>query len=204
MIISSIVKIVVATTNEGKLRELCELLDNSRFELLSLKQFDVNEVSETGATFAENADRKASGYAGQTGYWTLADDSGLEVKALGGAPGVRSARYLGEDSSDSENVEKVLQEVAQTKDKQRLARFACAISVSDPNGNVRFRAEGFCDGSLSNQPRGTNGFGYDPIFIPDGYRKTFGELDSALKQRLSHRAIAFKKIIEFLPFIPDS
>ncbi len=188
-------QLLVATTNEGKVKEIQKLLSKTPVELLSLNLFDVGEVNETGATFAENSELKARSYAQKTGHWTLADDSGLEVRALGGAPGVISARYAGVGASDSENVAKLLSELAEVSDTHRLARFVCSISVSDKFGNIHFKSEGICSGTISFSPRGDNGFGYDPIFIPEGFEKTFAELDDSIKQRLSHRAMALKKII---------
>ena len=195
-------EIIIATSNSGKVKELRELLDNIPVSLVGLNKFIVEDVEETGATFQENADLKATLYAKQTSGWTIADDSGLEVFALNGAPGVWSARYSGIGSSDQENYEKLLTELAQTGDKQRLARFVCTVSISNPRGEIQFRSQGFCNGSISHGPKGSNGFGYDPVFIPEGFYKTFGELDEAVKHKLSHRAKALKKIIEYLRDIP--
>ena len=149
-------------------------------------------------TFAENATLKAESYAVQTGFWTLSDDSGLEVEALGGAPGVFSARYAGENASDQAGIAKLLEELNRTNDKFRAARFICAMAVSDESGREKFLAEGICDGKIAFQPHGTNGFGYDPIFIPNGFEQTFGELSSTIKGKISHRARAIAKIIRFL------
>lgn len=197
-------KILLATTNDGKVKEFKKMLGELPFELLSLKDFSVREVEETGATFKENSTLKASEYALQTNCWTLADDSGLEVSALDNAPGVYSARYAGQQASDLANTEKLLAELSQTKDKQRLARFVCSISISSDSGEIRFSASGVCHGEISRYPKGTNGFGYDPVFIPKGFEKTFGELDDSEKRKISHRSKAMKQVITFLSAFPSS
>ncbi len=134
----------------------------------------------------------------QTGFWSLADDSGLEVEALGGAPGVFSARYAGENATDREKIAKLLHELNETQDRRRLARFVCAMAISDEKGEIKFLTEGICNGKIALSPSGTNGFGYDPIFIPDDFEQTFGELSDEIKQKISHRARATEKIIPFL------
>jgi len=192
-------QLLVATNNAGKIRELRELLDGLPVELFGLDDFaNVFDVEETGATFTENAILKANSYALQTGFWALSDDSGLEVEALGAAPGVFSARYAGENASDAERIEKLLDELAKTGDQSRRARFVCAMTVADEKGKIRFLAEGICEGKIAFTPQGTNGFGYDPIFVPEGFEQTFGELSSTVKGEISHRARAIKKIIRFL------
>ena len=192
-------KLVVGTNNAGKIRELNELLTDLPVEIFGLSRFEnVSDVEETGATFAENAILKANSYALQTGFWALSDDSGLEVEALGGAPGVFSARYAGENAGDEERIAKLLGELAATRDEARRAKFVCAMAVADEKGEIKFLAEGICEGSIAQQPRGANGFGYDPIFVPDGYTETFGELSSTVKREISHRARAIQKIIRFL------
>lgn len=165
--------------------------------LRDLNEFPgVSEVEETGATFAENAILKAKGYAAQTGFWTLADDSGLEVEVLGGAPGVFSARYAGENATDADKIAKLLGELRGANNMR--ARFACAMAISDETGEIKFLSEGVCDGKITVTPRGINGFGYDPIFVPDGFDETFGELSGDVKQQISHRARAMEKIIQYL------
>lgn len=192
-------KIVAATSNKGKIRELEDLLKDSDIQVLGLDSFAaVAEPDETGATFADNAALKASFYALHTGCWALADDSGLMVDALGGAPGVMSARYGGPDASDADRIEKLLRELAETEDNSRTARFACAIAVADPDGRVRLKGEGFCEGKIATRPVGTEGFGYDPVFVPDGYTRSFGELELDVKRAISHRARAIAKIIPHL------
>jgi len=192
-------QILIATKNSGKIKELKELLADLPIKLLSLKDFpDVAEVEETGATFAENAALKARGYALQTGVFALADDSGLEVAALGGAPGIFSARYAGENVSDETRIEKLLEETNQTQNENRAARFVCAMSIADRNGEIIYTAEAFCEGTIAFKQRGLNGFGYDPVFIPSGFDKTLGELSASIKRKISHRARASIKIIRYL------
>jgi XTP/dITP diphosphohydrolase len=192
-------KLLVATNNAGKIRELNEYLMDLPIELFGLSAFEnVSDVEETGATFAENAILKARSYARQTGFWALSDDSGLEVEALNGAPGVFSARYAGENAGDAERIEKLLDELAETGDESRRARFVCVIAIADETGEIKFLAEGVCEGKIALKPRGANGFGYDPIFIPAGFEQTFGELSSTVKGEISHRERAIKKIIRFL------
>lgn len=190
-------QLLAATGNAGKIRELKEILADFPIALRDLGEFfGISEVEETGATFEENAILKAKGYAVQTGLWTLADDSGLEVATLGGAPGVYSARYAGKNAGDKEKIAKLLSELGDNNN--RRARFVCAMAIADETGDIKFLAEGICDGKISVNPSGTNGFGYDPIFIPDGFDKTFGELSGDVKQKISHRGRAMKKIIQYL------
>jgi XTP/dITP diphosphohydrolase len=192
-------KLVVATGNIGKIKELNEFLIDLPVKLYGLNDFtNISDVEETGLTFAENAILKAESYAVQTGFWTLSDDSGLEVKALGSAPGIFSARYAGENASDQDRIKKLLEELNRTNDEVRAARFICAMAIADENGQKRFLAEGICNGKIALQPHGTNGFGYDPIFVPNGFEQTFGELSSTIKGKISHRALAIAKIIRFL------
>lgn len=192
-------EILMATGNKGKVREFEELLANLNLSFRSLSDFpNVNEVIETGKTFAQNARLKAQGYNKQTGLPTLADDSGLEVAALDNAPGIFSARFGGNGLSDRQRVEKVLLELEKTPDHERRARFVCVIAVADENGKIVYEATGICDGRISLKPLGINGFGYDSIFIPDGFEKTFGELSMAVKHKISHRAQAANQIMRFL------
>jgi XTP/dITP diphosphohydrolase len=184
-------ELVIATRNPGKLIEVRELLRDLPLPLKSLLEFpQTGEVEETGATFAENASIKASAYALQTGRWTLSDDSGLVVDALQGAPGIYSARYAGPQASDRERLELLLSELAATGDKERRARFVCAVSISDAQGSIRNVAEGVCEGRIANHPKGEGGFGYDPVFIP--------ELSSEVKASISHRARALARTRSFL------
>ncbi len=191
--------ILAATKNIGKVKELKMLLADLPLQLRSLNEFsNVVDVEETGASFTENAVLKAKSYAVQTGLLALADDSGLEVSALGGAPGIFSARYGGENSGDAEKITKLLEELNKTRDKKRQARFVCAMAISDDKGEIKFIAEGICDGTIASTPSGIYGFGYDPVFIPEGFEQTFGEISSEIKMKISHRARAIKKIIRFL------
>lgn len=192
-------KILIASGNAGKVREFAELLKDLPIEICGLKDFhNIKEVAETGVSFEENAKLKAAGYALQTGLWTLADDSGLEVEALGNAPGVFSARYGGETASNAEKIEKLLAELEKTGDCERKARFVCAIALATPDGEIICLEIGMCEGLISDKPQGNKGFGYDPIFVPENFRKTFGELPENIKQEISHRGRATRKIIRFL------
>ncbi len=190
-------EILIATRNAGKIKELEELLAAMPFRLRGLDSFsNVFDPEETGVTFAENAVLKAKSYALQTKLLSIADDSGLQVEALNGAPGVFSARYAGENAGDQERIEKLLQELS--NNQKRRARFVCVMAVADEKGDVKFIEEGVCSGTIALSARGAHGFGYDPIFIPDGFSKTFGELSSGIKQQISHRGRAVSKIIQQL------
>lgn len=192
-------QILVGTKNAGKVGELRNLLADVPVELHSLDEFEnVVEPEETGETFADNAVLKAVYYSEKTGLSAIADDSGLEVSALNGAPGVYSARYAGKDSSNAEKIAKLLEELENSESDDRSARFVCVIVLTNEKGEIIFQAEGVCDGKIADESRGENGFGYDPIFIPDGFDETFGELSSEVKSKLSHRGKAIAKIIRFL------
>ncbi len=190
-------ELLIATKNKGKISEICEKLSRLQIKLKNLSDFpNLEEPAETGESFSENAILKAKSYALQTGLWSLADDSGLEVESLGGKPGIFSARYAGEKASDEENIRKLLHELEGVEN--RKARFVCVMALCNEKGKIKFLAEGVCSGIITSEPRGNNGFGYDPIFIPDGFESTFGELSVEIKQQISHRAEALKKIISFL------
>lgn len=192
-------RLLIATKNPGKVEELSTLLSDAAVDVMALTDFpDIREVEETGRTFTENAQLKAAGYAAQTGLTALADDSGLEVLALGGRPGVLSARYGPEGSGFDEKMRQILHELAKAGGEDRRARFVCSMSIADARGEILATADGLCNGRIADAPRGTGGFGYDPIFIPDGFDRTFGELSSEIKQEISHRALAFREIIPFL------
>ena len=192
-------ELLIATGNKGKVAELRSLLAGLTLGLRNLAEFpSAREVEETGQTFADNAALKARGYALQTGLWTLADDSGLEVDALGGAPGVFSARYGGEGLNDADRVELLLAELSKVTAKDRHARFVCVIAIADPLGQVLNLSTGTCEGQIVHAPRGTHGFGYDPVFLPDGFEQTFGELPAEIKHDISHRARALKAARSFL------
>lgn len=192
-------ELLVATTNRGKIVELRSLLSSLSLPLRSLDEFpEVEDVAETGATFAENAILKARGYATQTHLWTLADDSGLEVDALGGAPGVYSARYGGDGLTDADRVQRLLEALSQSGDADRIARFVCVIAIADPLGEILNLSTGICEGTIAHAPRGANGFGYDPVFVPEGYEQSFGELTADIKEIISHRARALSAARAFL------
>jgi len=190
-------RLVIATHNKGKTAEIKTLLGDVGWTLLSLDQFEnVGEAAEDADTYSGNAAAKASYYARMTGEWVLADDSGLEVQALAGAPGLFSARYAGPNASDSQRRLKLLTELTGVND--RRARFVCSAAIADSNGNIVKTAEGICEGVISTNARGDSGFGYDPIFIPSGYDLTFGELSDRIKNQLSHRAKAIRGLLNFL------
>lgn len=180
--------LVVATGNPGKLREMQLYLADLDVEL-RLKP-EALEVEETGATFMENACLKASEVAKATGEWALADDSGLEVDALKGAPGVYSARY---GSTDGDRIARLLRELGDTTN--RGAQFVCAIALSRPDGTIALHVEANCRGKILHEPRGTNGFGYDPIFYVPEKQQTFAEMTPEIKRSLSHRGRAFQALL---------
>lgn len=191
-------RLIIATGNSGKLAEFQKLFFDLPLAVGGLDEFDLTgDIEETGNSFSENADLKASGYSATIGEWTLADDSGLEVSALAGRPGIFSARYGGSISTAERN-EKLLNELNEIDTSDRSARFVCAISISDPSGRIVKRAEGICGGNIALESRGSSGFGYDPIFVPDGFDRTFGELSSEIKQKISHRAKASVIILRYL------
>jgi XTP/dITP diphosphohydrolase len=192
-------RLLIATRNRGKLQEIKVLLEGLPLELCDLNSFPViGSIAETGNTFAENASLKATGYAAQAVVMTLADDSGLEVEALYGAPGVLSARYAGEGASDSQRVDKLLSELEKIDAGNRAARFISVVAISDSSGTILNVSSGVCNGAIAAAPRGTNGFGYDPIFVPTGFDKTFAELTPLEKNQISHRALALRGATEFL------
>lgn len=183
--------IVVATGNRGKLEELSTLLGPLGVEIKSLADYPrVPEVVEDGETFAENAVKKAREVAGATGEIALADDSGLEVDCLGGAPGVYSARFAGEDKDDRENNKKLLRLLEGVPAEKRGAQFRCVVALAVPGGGV-YTAEGVCRGVIGTMPEGQGGFGYDPLFIVPERGKTFAQLDMEAKNAVSHRGRAF-------------
>lgn len=191
-------ELVVATSNQNKVREIGKMLDGLGISVLSLQYFPEVEVPpETGKTFAENACSKALAVARATGRLTLADDSGLDVDALGGEPGVMSNRYAGEGASDQEKIEKVLRLMQEVPEGRRQARFRCAMALARPGGEVKM-VEGVCQGRLAHAPRGSHGFGYDPIFIPDGLDCTMAELPMEEKNKISHRGRALLQAAEVL------
>src|SRR5256714_2821662 len=191
--------LLIATRNRGKLQEIKDLLEDLPFNIVDLSQYpSIETVEESGDTFADNASLKASGYARQAAVLTLADDSGLIVDALDGAPGVHSARYAGEGASDGERTEKLLRALAEVPPSQRGARFVSVIAIAQNEGKIVNMSFGECKGAISREPRGYGGFGYDPIFIPEGFTLTFAQLEAAEKNRISHRARALSKVAGFL------
>lgn len=187
--------LLLATSNPGKRREFVHLLPPG-ITVRTLDQVEVTLPPETGVTFAENAALKAVAGSRQSGLLTLADDSGLEVAALGGAPGVRSARYAGEPPSDERNRVALLAALALEPDASRRARFVCAVCLAR-DGSILATAEGTCLGEIATVPAGANGFGYDPVFrLPDG--RTMAELTDHEKNTLSHRARAYREILPAL------
>ena len=179
---------VVATGNPGKLREMQKYLADTSWEL-QLKPPEL-EIAETGDTFAENARLKASGVALATGKWAIADDSGLQVDALDGAPGIYSARY---GKTDAERIERLLFELG--NELNRSAQFVCAIAIAHPDGTIALEVEGICHGQILRQGRGKGGFGYDPIFYLPAQELTFAEMTPEVKRRYSHRGKAFELLI---------
>jgi XTP/dITP diphosphohydrolase len=192
-------ELLIATGNKGKVAEFRSLLASLPLRLRSLAEFpEVVEVEETGLTFSDNAVLKASAYAKETGLWTLADDSGLEVDSLGGAPGIFSARYGGAGADDARRTERLLKELSQYAGQERRARFICVIAIADPLGRIVNISTGKCEGLIADAPRGANGFGYDPVFVPQGFNQTFGELSPEIKQGISHRSLALQEALAFL------
>lgn len=195
-------RLVVATTNLGKLKEIESILSSLGLEIVSVGAYPgLPEVEEDGDTFEDNAVKKARLTAEATGEVVLADDSGLEVEHLAGAPGVHSARFAGEPKSDAANNAKLLKLLEGVPEKRRRARFRCVIAVAVPGGPV-LTAEGTCEGYILNELRGTGGFGYDPLFFLPEFGKTFAELPPEVKNKVSHRGAALagirEKLAEFL------
>jgi XTP/dITP diphosphohydrolase len=198
-------RLVIATYNRGKLHELKHLLAGLPLELLDLSAFaSIRPVAETGATFIENAALKATGYASQIHLFTLADDSGLEVDVLNGSPGVLSARYPHPGASDTDRIQRILADLADVPGPKRTARFVSVIAIADQSGRIVDSSVGTCEGRISSAPVGSNGFGYDPIFVPHGFDETFGELPVEVKNRISHRALALDKARVFLRSLTTS
>lgn len=189
--------LVLGTNNAKKLVELRLLLPEDKIQLTSLAEIPGSiDVEETGDTFTANAALKATEQAKHLGRWVLAEDSGLSVDALKGAPGVYSARYAGQHGDDEANNDKLLTELADVPTEKRGAAFNCYLCLSDPEGNVRLEERGICRGRIAQQRSGGAGFGYDPLFIIREYHQTFGELDLVVKRAISHRSRALRA---FLP-----
>ncbi|RJQ55804.1 MAG: XTP/dITP diphosphatase [Actinobacteria bacterium] len=187
-------KVVLATKNRGKIAELREILAGSGLEVLSGEEVELPHVEETGSTFEENALRKASVTASALGMAAIADDSGLVVDVLGGEPGVRSARYAGDDAGDEENIAKLLSNLAGVPPEERTARFVCAAAYVESGDGESLLALGSCEGRILSEPRGEGGFGYDPVFLPEGYDLAMAELPPETKNAISHRGKAFRKL----------
>jgi XTP/dITP diphosphohydrolase len=190
--------LVLGTRNPGKVKEITTILADCGWSFCSLEEFEnVASAEENGETYSENAIAKARFYASATGLWALADDSGLEVEALGGAPGVFSARYAGENATDADRRTLLLSELAKTGTTDRRARFVAVVAIANAGGELLNVSEGVCEGTIALGPRGDGGFGYDPLFIPNGYDQTFAELPEIIKNRISHRALALMKTKHF-------
>lgn len=188
--------LVLGTHNKKKRRELEDLLQRSPFTVRTLDDFpSALEVEETGSTFAANALLKASVQARHLGQWVLGEDSGLAVDALGGAPGVYSARFSGDGATDESNNRLLLEKLAQVPLAQRTAHYVCQMTLSDPSGNQRADCEEYCRGRILLTEAGSGGFGYDPLFEIVEYHRTFGELSPAVKSVLSHRARAMRRFV---------
>lgn len=187
--------LVLGTTNRKKGGELAVLLASVGLEILTLADFDdVVDVEETGKTFAANAALKATGQARHLNCWVLGEDSGLIVDALDGAPGVFSARYSGSGATDASNNARLLADLGDTPLEKRTAHYACHMTLSDPAGRVVAETEGTCRGRILFEPRGTGGFGYDPLFELVEYHRTFGQLGATVKATLSHRSRAARQL----------
>ncbi|HUS09766.1 MAG TPA: non-canonical purine NTP pyrophosphatase [Pyrinomonadaceae bacterium] len=202
-------ELLIATNNQGKVREVQAALESLPLKLRYLSEFpNVSTVLEAGQTYQENAVLKAVGYARQTGVFALADDSGLEVDALDGRPGVFSARFGGEKASDAERIKLLLSELSEHANMNRSARFVCCMALAGwrsavvlkPGHETRLLTvtEASCEGIIAPAPRGVNGFGFDPVFVPAGYQQTFAQLSGEIKASISHRAQALAEIRTFI------
>jgi len=190
-------KIFIASKNKGKIEEIRSYLTGFGFEIFSLLDApEIPDVVETGSSFEENALLKAKAVYDVVKIPVLADDSGLEVDALGGSPGIYSARFSGEGANDETNNLKLLLELENVPAEKRTARFICVLVVYDGTNSRCF--DGACEGKIAFSPSGSNGFGYDPLFIPEGYEQSFGELGNAVKSKISHRAKALLSLKKFL------
>ncbi len=191
-------KIVIASKNRKKIEELKRILEGLNITILSVHDFpDLDEVKEDGLTFDENALKKARYVCQKTGLPALSDDSGLEVEALEGRPGIKSARYAGDKASDEDNIKKLLKELAGIPSEKRNARFVCCIALVFPDGK-EYLFWGYVNGKIADVPKGLYGFGYDPVFIPEGFQITFAEMEPHQKDKISHRKEALDKLRDFL------
>lgn len=197
-------EVVIATGNKDKLREIGEILKDFNLKVLSMKDLGLEglEIVEDGRSFEENALIKAKTVMGKTGRLTIADDSGLEVDILDNRPGIHSARFAGPNASDEDNNKKLLNLLGDLALEKRRARFVCSMAAAFPNGHT-IVLRGECPGTIGFQPKGEAGFGYDPLFIVEGYNKTFAQLGEEVKNRISHRAIALQKLKEELNILVE-
>ncbi|KXS43967.1 MULTISPECIES: XTP/dITP diphosphatase [unclassified Candidatus Frackibacter] len=187
-------KLYLATGNAGKIKEMKELLAGLDVEIVTADAYDsVPEVIEDGDTLEENAIKKARELADYTGLMTVADDTGLLVDALNGNPGIYSARYAGKDATYKDNNRKLLQKLKDVSLNERTARFKTVAALVNPDGKVK-TVEGICEGLIGKELKGEEGFGYDPLFIPEGYEETFAQLSPEIKNEISHRAKALEKL----------
>jgi XTP/dITP diphosphohydrolase len=192
-------RVIIATKNRGKAKEFQQMFSPFGFEVLTLlDMLEIEDVEETGTTFEENAILKAEEVANRLNTLVIADDSGLTIDALAGRPGVYSARYAGEQKNDEANIDKVLTELDGVEDEKRTARFYCVLAIAGPNCKTE-TVTGSCEGAILTERRGTNGFGYDPIFYVPSFDRTMAELSPEEKSSISHRGNALKKLREILP-----
>jgi XTP/dITP diphosphohydrolase len=194
-------ELLIATTNPGKAREFRQMLGEDRFTWLDPSAAGAFEVEETGRTFRANACLKASAYAIHSGKWAIADDSGLEVDALGGEPGVFSARWAalnGAGEGDLANNALLIQRLESIPEPRRSARFVCSLALADPKGRIAMTSFGSVSGQILRQPRGSNGFGYDPLFLVESLGKTTAELSPEEKHRISHRGQALRRLRQLI------
>ncbi len=192
-------RVVLASNNRGKVREFGELLAHFHLEVVPQSEFQVPEAEETGLSFVENAILKARNAAARAGLPAIADDSGIEVDALHGAPGIRSARFAGPEASDQDNLDKLLAELEDVPEELRSARFQCLVvyleHAEDPTPII---CQGTWEGRITRAPRGDNGFGYDPVFLVPGHHRTAAELPAETKNAISHRGQALRRLVEVL------
>lgn len=188
--------VVLASRNQKKIGEIRDLLAPFGIPLKAVSEFDgVDDVIEDGDSFQANAEKKAIETALAVGHWAIGEDSGLQVDALDGAPGIYSARYSGEGATDEKNNALLIENLKDVSQEKRGAGYVCHVAVADPTGKVQLNVEATCRGRIITEAKGTNGFGYDPYFQIREYRKTFGELKPIVKQQISHRAKAFERLI---------
>ncbi|WP_186576232.1 XTP/dITP diphosphatase [Aquibacillus kalidii] len=192
-------KLIIATKNKGKMKDFKELFSKYNIEVISLLDLEttIPDIEETGATFEENAALKAKEISEMFQLPVLADDSGLEVDALDGEPGIYSARYAGEEKNDQANLHKVLDKLANVSKEDRKARFICVLAIAVPGKEMIYK-KGYCEGTIGYQPVGENGFGYDPIFFPEGSEKSMAQLSPSEKNQISHRGNALVQLEEWL------